>query len=63
MYIKFSFKGEHLWLRVSSVNNETVVGRVWSVPFIPGLLCGQMKQIPINDILDILYEDDTDSYC
>ena len=49
MFIKFSFKGEHLWLRVSSVNNETVVGRVWSVPFIPGLLYGQMIQIP--DIL------------
>ena len=62
MYLKFSFKGEHLWLRVSSVNNETVVGRVWSVTFMPGLLYGQMIQIPINGILDIFCEDDTDSF-
>ena len=52
-YIQFLYRGERLWLRVSSVNNETVVGRVWSVPFKPGLLYGQMIQIPIRDILDV----------
>ena len=61
MCIKFDFKGIDLWLRVSSVNNKTVVGHVWDVPLILGLLYGQLIQIPINDILDILYEDDTDS--
>ena len=39
------------------MNSETVVERVWSVAFITGLLFGQMTQIPIFDIVDILYED------
>ena len=35
MLIKLIFKGEPLWLRVLSVNDEreTVVGRVWNHPF------------------------------
>ena len=40
MFIKFMFKGEHLRLRVLSVNDEreTVVGRVWNHPFNPRLI-------------------------
>ena len=57
MFIKLRFKGVHIWLRVSSVNNQTVVGRVRTVPFMPGLLFGQMIQIPINVIYDIVYEE------
>ena len=49
-YIKFLYRGERLWLRVSSVNDETVVGRVWGHPVSPGLRFGQMIQIPICDI-------------
>ena len=52
LYIQFLYRGDRLWLRVSSVNNQTVVGRVWSVRFKPGLLFGQMIQIPICDMLD-----------
>ena len=54
-YIKFLYQGERLWLRVSSVNDETVVGRVWNHPVNPGLRVGQMIQIPICDILDDWY--------
>ena len=57
MYVKLCFKGERLWLRVSSVNDETVVGRVWNHPVNPGLRFGQMIQIPICDILDVWYMD------
>ena len=38
-HIKFLYRGERLWLRVSSVNDETVVGRVWNHPVNPGLQC------------------------
>ena len=43
MLISLSFKKEHLWLRVLSVNDEreTVAGRVLSHPFNPGLKFGQ----------------------
>ena len=51
-YIKFLYRGERLWLSASSVNDETVVGRVWGHPVNPGLRFGQMIQIPICDILD-----------
>ena len=54
-YIKFLYQGERLWLRVSSVNDETVVGRVWNHPVNPGLLFGQVIQIPIRDILVVCY--------
>jgi hypothetical protein len=38
---------------VSSINDRTVVGRVWNRPIHPGLLFGQMIQIPLGDILDV----------
>ncbi|MFM7981713.1 MAG: hypothetical protein ACKPKO_20585 [Candidatus Fonsibacter sp.] len=55
-YVKFRYRGERLWLRVSSINNRTVVGRVWNHPINPGLLFGQMIQVPLGDILDECYE-------
>ena len=51
-YVKFRYRGERLWLRVSSSNGRTVVGRVWNHPVNPGLRFGQMIQIPLGDILD-----------
>ncbi|MFM7984807.1 MAG: hypothetical protein ACKPKO_36345, partial [Candidatus Fonsibacter sp.] len=36
--IKFRYRGERLWLRVSSINDRTVVGRAWNHPINPGLL-------------------------
>ncbi len=53
-YVKFSYRGERLWLRVSSTNDTTVVGRVWNRPTNPGQF-GQMIQIPLGDILDECY--------
>ena len=59
MLIQFSFKGEHLWLRVLSVNDdrEAVVGRVCNHPFNRGMMFGRKLQIPIDDIYDIQYKD------
>ena len=57
MFVKFRFKGETLWLRVWSVIDETVVGRVWNHPFNRGVIFGQKIEIPIHDILDISYKD------
>ena len=59
MLILFSIKGEHLWLRVLSVNDyrEAVVGRVWKRPFNRGLMFAQKMQIPIDDVYDIQYKD------
>ena len=54
-YVRLSYRGERLWLRVSSTNEKTVVGRVWNRPTNPGLLFGQMIQIPLGDILDECY--------
>ena len=51
-YVKFCYRGERLWLRVSSINDRTVVGRVGNHPVTPGLLFGQIIQIPLGDILD-----------
>ena len=51
-YVKFRYRGERLWWRVSSSNDRTVVGRVWNHPVNPDLLFGQMIQIPPGDILD-----------
>ena len=51
-YVKFCYRGERLWLRVSSINDRTVVGRVWNHPVNPGLLLGQMIQVPLGDVLD-----------
>ena len=52
-YVKFRYRGEWLWLRVSSTNEITVVGRVWNRPTNPGLLFGQMIQVPLGDVLDM----------
>ncbi len=49
-YVKFRYRGERLWLRVSSINDRTVAGRVWNHPVNPGLLFGQMIQVPLGDI-------------
>ena len=55
-YVRLSYRGERLWLRVSSTNEKkTVVGRVWNRPTNPGLLFGQMIQILLGDILDECY--------
>ena len=54
-YTQVFYIGERLWLRVSSVNDQIVVGRVWGHPVSPGLRFGQMIQIPICDILDDWY--------
>ena len=51
-YAKFRYRGERLWLRVSSTNEITVVGRVWNRPTNPRLLFGQMIQISLGGILD-----------
>ena len=51
-YVKFRYRGEWLWLRVSSTNEITVVGRVRNRPTNPGLLFGQMIQVPLGDVLD-----------
>ena len=53
--IKSLYRGERLWLRVSSVNDQTVVGRVWGHLVSPGLRFGQMIQIPICDIGRLVY--------
>ena len=52
MLITCSFKGEHLWLGVLSVNDEreTVAGRVSNHPINRGLMFGQKIQIPIDFI-------------
>ena len=55
-YVKFRYRGERLWLRVSSINNRTVVGRVWNHLVNPALLFGQMIQVPLGDILDERYK-------
>ena len=55
-YVKCCYRGERLWLRVSSINNRTVVGRVWNHPVNPRLLFWQMIQVPLGDILDECYE-------
>ena len=52
-YTQLFYRGERLWLIVSSVNDETVVGRVWGHPVSPGLRFGQMIQMPRCDILDV----------
>ena len=57
MFVEFRFKGGRLWLRVLSVNDETVVSRVWNHPFNRGLMFGQKIQILICNILDVLYKD------
>ena len=57
MFVEFRFKGGRLWLRVLSVNDETIVSRVWNHPFNRGLMFGQKIQIPICSILDVLYKD------
>ena len=56
MLVKFPYKGGRLWLSVLSVNDETVVSRVWNHPVNRGLMCGQMIQTPICDILYGLYK-------
>ena len=56
MLVKFKYKGERLWLIMLSVIDENVVRRVWKHPVKPGLLFGQMIQIPISDIYDFLYK-------
>ena len=59
MLISLSFKKEHLWLRVLSVNDEreTVAGRVFNHPFNRGLKFGHNIEIPIDEIYVILYKD------
>ncbi|MFM7990575.1 MAG: hypothetical protein ACKPKO_65770, partial [Candidatus Fonsibacter sp.] len=51
-YVWFCYRGERLLLRVSSFNDRTVVGRVWKHPVNPGLLLGQLIQVPLGDVLD-----------
>ena len=50
MLISLSFKKEHLWLRVLSVNDEreTVAGRVFNHPFNPGLQFGQKTRFRLT---------------
>ena len=52
LYIKFRFKGESLWLRVSRLGGDVVVGRVWNHPVNHGLWSGQLIGIPIADVID-----------
>ena len=40
LYVKFRFKGEILWLRVSTMDGDVVVGRVWNHPVNRGLWFG-----------------------
>ena len=51
-YVRLCHRGERLLLRVSSINDRTVVGRVWNHPINPGLLFWQMIQVPLGNILD-----------
>ncbi|MFM7980358.1 MAG: hypothetical protein ACKPKO_13680, partial [Candidatus Fonsibacter sp.] len=31
-YVKFRYRGERLWLRVSSINDRTIVGQLLETP-------------------------------
>ena len=57
MFVQFLYKGELLWLKVMYVNDDNFVGPVWNYPLNYGLWFGQKIQIPIDDILDVLYKD------
>ena len=46
------YGSERLWLHVLGVSGNTVVGHV-DQPINPGLLFGQLIQIPIHDIVDV----------
>ena len=52
LYIKFRCKGESLWIRVSRLDGDVVVGRVWDHPENHGLWFGQLIGIPIADVID-----------
>ena len=51
--MKFSFKGESLWLRMHRINEDTVIGRVANHPANPGLLLSQLVGVPVKDVLDV----------
>ena len=51
------YRGERLGFRVLSVNDDNVVGHVWNHPVNRGLMFGQMLQIPICHIFDVLHKD------
>ena len=53
LYVKFRFKEESLWMRVSRLDGDVVVGRVWDHPVNHGLWFGQFIGIPIADVIDI----------
>ena len=52
LYAKFRFKGESLWMRVSRLDGDVVVGRVRIQPVSHGLWFGQLIGIPIADVID-----------
>ena len=55
IYVKFRYNGERLWLRVSRLDGDVVIGRVWNRPVNRGLWFGQLIGIPIDDIIDNMH--------
>ena len=55
LYAKFRYTKERLRLRVSKLEGNVVVGRVWNHPVNRGLLFDQVVGIPIVDVIDNMY--------
>ena len=56
------FKRERLWLRVSRLDGNVVVGKVWNHPVKRGLLFGHLIGIPIVDVIDSTYNINKDLF-
>ena len=52
LYVQFGHKGKSLWLIVSRLDGDVVVGRVWKHPLNRGLRFGQLIGTPIADVID-----------
>ena len=56
--MEFEYKGGSLWLSVSRLDGDVVVGRVWNHPVNHGLWLGQLIGIPIADVIDNMCNDE-----
>ena len=51
-YIQFSYKRDWLWLRMTRISGDIVIGRVWNRPINLGLPLGQRMGIQFKDVID-----------
>ena len=55
-YIRFGYRNERLWLRITRINDNHVIRREWHRPINQGMLFGQLIGVPFKDVLDVWYE-------